>query len=233
MLSTAIFAIYYLKRSIPNWKLNVLTMLTIAVSSIAYRRAELEGKKEAGKGTDFTMYCMGLGAIMIEVALSGWVSNYIEMHLKDKAANFSVWARNIQISTWSSVIYVPLYFVELSEHPETAAGGFFGGWSMVTWSLALIGALTGFLVAFATKLTDSITKTLAGCMGLLLTYVSEVATLGLSFDTFITANSLIAVLCVVLYNSKLVYEEEKEVTAVDMEQDPASNEKLLKGDGRP
>ena len=153
------------------------------------------------------------------------------MHLKDKTANFSVWARNIQISTWSSCLFVPLYCIELSQaSPEVVAAGFFGGWSIVTWGLALLGAITGFLVAFATKLTDSITKTLAATMGLLLTYVSEVFLLGLSFDVFITASSLIAVFCVVLYNTKLVYEKEGG-SKEDMELEPAANEKLVRGGG--
>lgn len=201
ILSTALFAKHYLGRTIDNWRWLVLCILALAVGSIAFRRSAL-GAATQDKHYDPALYTFGLAAISFEVTLSGWVSNYFEKHLKDKAAGFSVWARNIQMSAFSMLLFIPGFAMEYASSGSEVDSLFFG-WSVVTWMLALVGAGTGFLVAFATKLTDSVTKTFATSMGLLLTYLTEVMLLGTSFDIIIAVNSAIAVLAVLLYNQKL------------------------------
>ena len=202
-------------------------MLTLSVSAIAWRRTELEGKVDTEK-KDKGKYAIGLLCMLVEVGLSGWVGNYFEKHLKDKAANFSVWARNIQISSYSMLIFLPMMYMELAQSDiPPSLFAIFTGWSYVTWTLALLGAVTGFLVAFATKLTDSVTKTLAGTMGLILTYVSEVMILGLNYDMLITLNSGIAILCVLLYNQPLEVKVEKSPAVSDVQLNDVEKTKLL------
>ena len=82
------------------------------------------------------------------------------------------------MSVTSIVIAVPYLFLEINslstEECSVGIWVIFKDWSSVTVALVFMGAATGFLVAFATKLTDAVTKTLAMSMGLLLTYATEV-----------------------------------------------------------
>ena len=91
-----------------------------------------------------TEWFIGMAASLGDVILSGFVSIYFEKVLKSKTETYSVWDRNFQLAFWSMVIYFPW---AIYEHPTAP----FHGWSAVTVTLALLGAIGGILVALVIK----------------------------------------------------------------------------------
>ena len=71
--------------SAAQWR--AILTLTLAVVVITYQRgagaAGAAGKKAS---KDFNVsYTLGLGMVLLEISLSGWISAYFEKHLKDGA----------------------------------------------------------------------------------------------------------------------------------------------------
>merc|ERR1712007_53330 len=135
-----------------------------------------------------------------------------ERYLKD--GSFSVWSRNLQVSAWSLFLYVVLEVIQGARivSGETASrvevGGtnvfqsvysIFVGWSAVTWLVAILGACGGLLVAFATKHSDAVSKTIATSVAVILVVSLEVPFLGVPLDPIVCIASLIAAIALESY----------------------------------
>merc|ERR1712083_762555 len=76
---------------------------------------------------------------------------------------------------------------------------FFAGWSLITWFVAILMACGGLLVAFATKHADSVAKTIATSVALVLVVVLEILLLGASADPIVILPALIVLLAMETY----------------------------------
>ncbi|CAB9500854.1 UDP-galactose translocator [Seminavis robusta] len=99
---------------------------------------------------------VGTAAVLIEVTLSGFASIYFEKVIKTDPLQLGIWERNFQLALSSCPVY--LAFMLFNRGGEA---GLFGGWSLVSFMLSLLGAAGGLLVALSIKYGDSILKTLA------------------------------------------------------------------------
>ena len=80
-------------------------------------------------------YLVGVSAVALEAALSGFSNVYFERVLK--STSLTLWERNVQLAGYSLLIYVPM---ALSVHANLLHG-----WSILTWITAFLGALGGIL----------------------------------------------------------------------------------------
>lgn len=117
---------------------------------------ELRELATARKAAD---YLLGMSAVALEAALSGFSNVYFERVLK--STSLSVWERNVQLAGYSLMIYVPM---ALSVHPNLLHG-----WSALTWLTAFLGALGGILIGLVINYMDSISKNLALTVAIVLT----------------------------------------------------------------
>jgi UDP-sugar transporter A1/2/3 len=108
-------------------------------------------------------YLIGVSAVSLEAALSGFSNVYFERVLK--STSLSVWERNVQLAGYSLLIYVPM---ALSVHPNLLHG-----WSLLTWLTAFLGALGGVLIGLVITYMDSITKNLALTVAIVLTAFTD------------------------------------------------------------
>ncbi len=115
----------------------------------------------------------GTLAVLTEVTLSGFASIYFEKVVKSDAEKLTIWERNFQLALGSFPIY--LSFICFNGGDEA---GYFGGWTMVTYLLALLGASGGLLVALSIKYGDAILKTLATTGAIILSSVLDHLWLG-------------------------------------------------------
>ena len=104
-------------------------------------------------------YVVGVTAVGLEAALSGFSNVYFERVLK--STSLSLWERNVQLAGYSLLIYVPM---ALSVHPNLLHG-----WSALTWITAFLGALGGILIGLVINYMDSISKNLALSVAIVLT----------------------------------------------------------------
>ena len=117
---------------------------------------EMRELSAARKAAD---YLLGVSAVALEAALSGFNNVYFERVLK--STSLSVWERNVQLAGYSLLIYVPM---ALSVHPNLLHG-----WSALTWLTAFLGALGGILIGLVINFMDSISKNLALTVAIVLT----------------------------------------------------------------
>ena len=68
----------------------------------------------------FSQYVVGVAAVTIDSALSGFATIYFEKVLKTTA--LTVWDRNLQLAFWSTLIYIPWALIDHIANP-------FFGWS--------------------------------------------------------------------------------------------------------
>jgi len=184
VLTTAICSVAVLGRSLASRKWRALFTLTLGVILIT---AETHpGGAGGGGGGGGGRWLMGLLAVVVEVALSGFASIYFEKVLKSADETFSVWDRNFQLAIWSILIYAPL---TIHENPSSP----FAGWSWVAAACAAAGALGGVLVALSLKYADSVTKTIATTGSIVLTTLLNAGCLDGPFTLSIVVGTLIVI----------------------------------------
>lgn len=153
ILTTATFSSIILRRqySWARWRALVSLMLGVLLfTAPVWNVDDSEHLQEGGNAL------IGVAAVLIEVTLSGFASIYFEKVIKSDPEQLGIWERNFQLALGSFPIYV--MFI-ISNGGDQA--GYFGGWSPLSWVLALLGAAGGLLVALSIKYGDSILKTLA------------------------------------------------------------------------
>lgn len=116
---------------------------------------------------------LGTLAVLVEVSLSGFASIYFEKVIKTDPLQLSIWERNFQLALGSVPVYVAFIVFE-----GGGKAGLGGGWSMLSVTVALLGAAGGLLVALSIKYGDSILKTLATTGAIILSSILDHAFLG-------------------------------------------------------
>jgi len=204
MLTTAVSSYYVLGRIFTKSQWLAICCLTLSVMTVTCQRGQNHKSGNTSskilRSSDYISFCIGCGALALEVALSGWISAYLEKYLKD--GTFSVWARNFQVSAFSMIMYlfVDIYLTctqtpypaghkqlqKLEDSTSSLIGlagsGILRGWSVYTCLLAFLGASGGLLVAFATKHADAVAKTIATAMALIMVTALECVLLQMPFD---------------------------------------------------
>ena len=138
-----------------------LIYLVCSVIVISEFAATHSGPSHVADDVALSAFILGLIAVGSEVTLSGLISVYFQKVLQDDKRSLSAWDRNIQLATFSIILYFPTF------HGD----GYFAGWSLVTVMVSVLGAMGGLLVAFSMKYTDAILKALATSGAIVLTSV--------------------------------------------------------------
>lgn len=138
-----------------------LIYLVCSVIVISEFAATHSGPSHVSDDVALSAFLLGLIAVGSEVTLSGLISVYFQKVLQDDKRSLSAWDRNIQLATFSIILYFPTF------HGD----GYFAGWSLVTLMVSILGAMGGILVAFSMKYTDAILKALATSGAIVLTSV--------------------------------------------------------------
>jgi solute carrier family 35 (UDP-sugar transporter), member A1/2/3 len=153
ILTTATFSAVLLRRQYSWARWRALFGLSFGVLLFSEPIwSDVEKMKVQEGGSAF----LGTAAVMIEVVLSGFASIYFEKVIKTDPEQLGIWDRNFQLALAS----LPIYFMFMA-YEGGGELGHGGGWSPIAWSLALLGAAGGLLVALSIKYGDSILKTLA------------------------------------------------------------------------
>jgi len=153
ILTTATCSTVMLRRSYSMTKWRALIGLFMGVLLFSEPIWNRAGATENPQGGNTAL---GTAAVLIEVTLSGFASIYFERVIKTDPEQLGIWERNYQLAFGSMPVY--MLFILWNEGGEV---GYFGGWSVVSGMVALLGAAGGLLVALSIKHGDSILKTLA------------------------------------------------------------------------
>ena len=185
ILTTAACSVVFLQRklSLTKWRALVTLALgatlvslgTLSLPCDARRRLAVAADADADAGTGAAV--LGLGAVILEVTLSGFASAYFEGVIKRSPQNLSIWDRNFQLALHSLWLYVVMIAIERGRAAGGAAAAAASppleGFSFVALLLVLLGAGGGLLVALTMKYADAILKTLATSGAIVLSTVLE------------------------------------------------------------
>ena len=126
---------------------------------------------------------------------------YFEWQLK-RSAEFTLWDRNVQLSTFGIVFGVLTLFSSSSQDSLVVFDeGFFAHYSVVAAVAVLLGSLGGLLIATAVFYTDTLIKNLSTTVAIVLTaFTSHLLFHDVSFDVNLVAGGLVVILAVFAFN---------------------------------
>jgi len=194
ILTTGLFAVAVLGRRLHCRKWRALFTLTCGVVLISEQTRPKGASASAGAPeVPLVEWLLGMGAVIVEVLMSGFASIYFEKVLKSADETYSVWDRNFQLAFWSLAIYLPMAIYDNPFDP-------FAGWSCIAAACAFLGALGGVLVALSIKHTDSVMKTIATTGSIVLTTMLNAGFLDGPFNSAIVIGTLVVITSVFNYS---------------------------------
>lgn len=165
IFTTATFSTLMLRRqySWTKWRALISLMAGVLLFS-----EPIWNKSDTFQIKDDANLVLGIVAVLTEVTLSGFASIYFEKVIKTDVEQLNIWERNFQLALGSFPVYLIFIFYE-----GGGKVGYLGGWSWVTFSLSILGAAGGLLVALSIKYGDAILKTLATTGSIVLSSVLD------------------------------------------------------------
>jgi UDP-sugar transporter A1/2/3 len=139
------------KFSIQKWA--ALVMLTIGVSIVQISGSRDTSASDTEKNNRF----VGLVAVLCAACTSGFSGVYFEKILK--GSQTSLWLRNVQMGLPS--VGIALIAVFAKDSAAVAQQGFLGGYTPIVWTVVIVQAVGGLIVAVVVKYADNVLKVFA------------------------------------------------------------------------
>lgn len=192
ILTTALFSATMLQRKFSRTKWAALVILTTGVAIV-----QTSGDTAAASGADSDQNrALGLAAILCAACTSGFSGVYFEKILKGSST--SLWIRNIQMGLPSIIISLITTFVQ--DGRIIAEKGFFVGYSPLVWSVVLIQAVGGLIVAVVVKYADNVLKTFASSFGIVISCLVSAIFFDFHPNPAFLFGAFLVVLSTVLYS---------------------------------
>nr|XP_033778753.1 UDP-galactose translocator [Geotrypetes seraphini] len=190
ILTTAIFSVLMLKKSLSNLQWISLLLLFTGVALVQVEQA---GNKETAGDQN---YFVGLLAVILSCISSGFAGVYFEKILKGSAA--SVWLRNVQLSLFGTSL--GLLVLWYNDGPAVAKQGFFFGYTPMVWIVILNQAFGGLLVAVVVKYADNILKGFATSFSILGSTIVSIYLFGFHLDLLFAVGTSLVIGAVYMYS---------------------------------
>ena len=116
---------------------------------------------------------LGLSAALAACTVAALASVYFEKVLKESQESTSIWVRNVQLSVYS---LFPAFFIGVAfiDGEDISRYGFFAGYNSVVWAAVGLQAMGGILVALCVHLADTLVKSFATSISILVSLVASV-----------------------------------------------------------
>nr|XP_027205276.1 UDP-N-acetylglucosamine transporter-like [Dermatophagoides pteronyssinus] len=195
ILTTALFSVLILKRSLVIFQWFSLILLFIGVACVQLSQTKSTTKQSQSPHEQSTL--IGFLAVLSACVLSGFAGVYFEKILKN-TSHISLWIRNIQLSA----IAIPIGLIQvcITDLNEIQKNGFFHGYTILTLTVIFLNAQGGLLVAVVVKYADNILKGFATSISIIISCVASIYLFNfvLTLQFFIGASLVIS--SVFLYN---------------------------------
>ena len=187
ILTTAIFSVFLLRKNLSRiqWLALLILFSGVALVQLVQLNKPNHASHSSGQSP-----LIGFLAILSACFLSGFAGVYFEMILKG-SNEVSLWVRNIQLASFA----VPFGFIQVfaTDYSLVTEKGFFFGYSALTWTVILLQAQGGLLVAVVVKYADNILKGFATSLAIIISSTVSVYL----FDFEITIQFVIGTLLVI------------------------------------
>ncbi|XP_055373865.1 UDP-N-acetylglucosamine transporter [Condylostylus longicornis] len=193
ILTTALFAVFILRRKLLNTQWGSLVLLVIGVVLVQLAQTEKENVLSPGNLEQNRL--LGLWAALGACFLSGFAGIYFEKILKD--ADISVWMRNVQLSLLS-LPFGALTCVVNDGH-RISNNGFFFGYDSFIWYLILLQAGGGLIVAVVVKYADNILKGFATSLAIIISCIASIYLFNFQLTMQFSLGAMIVIASIFLY----------------------------------
>ena len=198
ILTTALFSVTMLGRSLDREQVASLLMLTVGVSLVQY--AEMVetggGKKKEKTGDDDPL--LGLACVLAACFSSGFAGVYLEKVMK-KGRPVSIWMRNVQLGLFGTVFGLFAIFMSNSDYAVVQTDGFFRGYNSVVWLVVFIQAAGGLLIAAVIQYADNILKGFATSVSIVISSLVSVWLFSFHITSYFVVGAALVVIAVVLF----------------------------------
>lgn len=203
ILTTAIFSVFLLKKKLIIFQWLSLLLLFIGVALV--QLVQISKPKHHNATTSLSSSSdsheqnplIGFLAILAACCLSGFAGVYFEKILKS-TSEVSLWIRNLQLTA----ISIPFGFIQvfLSDFDIISEKGFFYGYSILTWTVILLQAQGGLLVAVVVKYADNILKGFATSFAIVLSCVISVYLFDFQVTIQFVVGTALVIISIFLYS---------------------------------
>lgn len=177
LLTTAFFSVVLLGRRLKTQQWAAIGLLAAGLARIA---AASSGSKIDATDAHGGVFLTGFAAVLAACCTSGFSSVYFERVVKraaqkkipgQKKKAMSVWARNFQLATFSSVIAA--FGALLKDGDKIRRQGLFRGFTPVVWTVVLLQATGGLCTAAVIAYADNLLKGFATGISMLISTVAS------------------------------------------------------------
>ncbi|XP_015907733.1 UDP-N-acetylglucosamine transporter isoform X2 [Parasteatoda tepidariorum] len=183
ILTTALFSVAMLNRKLNPYQWISLFTLFVGIALVQVAQFDTHSPAQAGQSP-----LIGFVAIVIACCMSGFAGVYFEKILK--GSNVTVWMRNVQLCISS----VPLGFgtIFFMNWSDVSSKGFFYGYNKIVWTVILLQAVGGLIVAIVVKFADNILKGFSTSLAIVLSCILSVYIFEFQLTTkFVLGSSLV------------------------------------------
>lgn len=199
ILTTALFSVIMLQRKFSRQKWLSLVFLTIGVAIVQTAgnpHTDATTTTTTETSNDQQSRFLGLIAILCAACTSGFSGVYFEKMLKGSTT--SLWMRNIQMGLPSVIIAYVAAYVE--DGAIIAEKGFFVGYSPVVWTVVVVQAIGGLIVAVVIKYADNVLKTFAASASIVISCAVSAVFLNFRPNLEFMGGASLVVISTVMYS---------------------------------
>lgn len=194
ILTTAIFSVTMLGKSLHRYNWLALLLLTAGVALVQYPSGDSPSKTAAHHDTSDNI--LGLGAVLAACFSSGFAGVYFEKILK--TSKVSLWIRNIQLAFFS--VFGSFFVCWVYDWEAISNDGFLRGYNGIIWIVVLLQAYGGLVIALVVKYADNILKGFAVSLSIILSSFTSWLVLGdLTITTTFAVGATIVIFATFLY----------------------------------
>lgn len=162
ILTTAVFSALLLQRKFSRQKWASLVILTIGVAIV-----QVSGSGDKHVVVDKAHRLAGLVAVLCAACTSGFAGVYFERILKGSTT--TLWLRNVQMGLPSIVI--AFFTIYSKDSAAVAEHGMLGGFSSMVWTVVVVQAAGGLIVAVVVKYADNVLKVFATSFSIIISCI--------------------------------------------------------------
>jgi UDP-sugar transporter A1/2/3 len=215
-LTTALFSVILLGKTLSKLKWVSLVMLTVGIGLVQISTNTADSHNSAQNSVQ------GLVAVLAACILSGMAGVYFEKLLKapnsgnrskiddfqekGKANSISImhedaqlWIRSLQLSIWSTFLALFLTVI-WKDGKQVVEHGVFWNFTPIVWLLVATHALGGIIVGIVVKYADNILKGFATSMSIILSTALSVWLLNFSITSLFVLGTTLVVSATYLYS---------------------------------
>eukprot|EP01036_Dinobryon_divergens_P027924 gene27924-36785_t len=190
IITTAVFSVLILSKRISVSQWISVVALSCGVALVQLSQQQAEDSK--------TNSIAGLVSVMCGCLTSGFAGVYFEMVLKYGSSKASIWLRNIQLSIIG--IFASMVSCYTRDMDQIVSRGWFAGYNNYVWSVIILQAAGGLIVAVVVKYADNVLKGFATSLSIIISSL-----VSLYFFNDIDINTAFVVGSIVVLTAVYVY----------------------------